>query len=163
MYKINDYVVYQKNVCKIIDIKEKYMKDIDYYILEPTSDNSLKVKVPTNSKVIRDVISPTEVNKIICNIPSVETLDINDKNIEVEYKKLLASSSHEDLIKIIKTAYSRNKQRVESKRKISDKDKTYFEQAEKYLYNEFAIALNKSFDETKEYVINEVQKEVINE
>ena len=163
MYKINDYVIYQKNVCKIIDIKEKYIEDIDYYILEPMYDKSLKIKVPTNSNVIRDIISVDTVNKIIENIPNINSLDIDDKNIETQYKVLLTNATPENLIKIIKTTYLRNKQRLESKRKISDKDKSYFDQAEKYLYNEFSIALNKSFDETKEYVINQVEKELINE
>ena len=163
MYKINDYIVYQKDVCKIIDIKEKYIKNTDYYILEPILDKSLKVKVPTNSKAIRSIISQVELNKIISIIPNIETLDIDDKNIEMEYKKLFSNGTHEDLIKIIKTTYCRNKLRVDSKRKISDKDKSYFEQAEKYLYSEFSVVLNKSFDETKKYVINEVEKELINE
>ena len=35
-------------------------------------------------------------------------------------------------------------------------DDSYFKKAEKYLYNEFSIVLNKTYDETKEYVINEV-------
>ena len=32
----------------------------------------------------------------------------------------------------------------------------YFNLAEKYLYNEFSVVLNLSYDETKEYVINSV-------
>ena len=161
MYKIGDYVVHIKDVYKIVDIKKKYIKNIDYYILEPVLDTSLKVKIPTNNNKIRNLITLTEVNKIINNIINIEPLNVDDKNIETEYKKLLMNPTHEDYIKIIKTSYLRNKQRIESKRKISDKDKNYFEQAEKYLYTEFSIVLNKSFNETKEYVINMVKKEVI--
>lgn len=51
----------------------------------------------------------------------------------------------------------RNKEREENKKKQSDKDHHYFELAEKYLYNEFSIVLNKTYEETKEYVINEVE------
>ena len=163
MYKIGDYVINKKDVCKIVDIKEKYMKDKDYYILESINDKSLKLKVPVDSKYIREVISIDEVNNIINNIMNVECLDIGDKNIESIYKELLSNPTHENLIKIIKTAYLRNKNRVDAKRKISDKDKNYFEQAEKYLYTEFSVVLGKSFSETKKYVINEVEKLKINE
>ena len=31
MYKIGDYIVYQKYVYKIVNIKEKYLTDIDYF------------------------------------------------------------------------------------------------------------------------------------
>ena len=48
----------------------------------------------------------------------------------------------------------RNEARLNEKKKISEKDTKYFDLAEKYLYNELAISLNKSFDETKKYIIN---------
>ncbi|MBQ8892443.1 MAG: CarD family transcriptional regulator [Bacilli bacterium] len=163
MYNIGDYVIHKKEVCKIVDIKNKYMKNKDYYVLESVSDNSLKLKVPVDSKYIRETITKDEVNNIINNMMNIEYLDVDDKNIESIYKDLLNNPTHENLIKIIKTTYLRNKNRIDAKRKISDKDKNYFEQAEKYLYTEFSVVLGKSFEETKQYVINEVEKLKINE
>ena len=77
--------------------------------------------------------------------------------IEYEYKKLINSGRHEDLIKIIKTTYLRNKKRLDSKKKISDKDQHYFLLAEKYLYNEFGTVLNLSYEDVKKYVIYKVE------
>ena len=162
MYNLGDYVVYQKNVYQIKEIKEKYINDLDYYILNSVNDNSLILNIPTNNKLIRNLISKDELNNIIKNIPLIETLNIDDKNIESEYKKILNNPSHEDLIKIIKTTYLRNKERIDSKRKISDKDRNYFELAEKYLYTEFSIVLDMDIEDTKNYIINEVEKELIN-
>lgn len=158
MYKIGDYIVYQKYVYKIVNIKEKYLTDIDYFFLENVIDKSLKVKIPITSKAIRNIMSKEEIDKIISNIKQIDILDINEKNIELEYKQLLNSGKPEDLIKIIKTTYLRNKQRLDSKRKISDKDKNYFEQAEKLLYTEFSVVLNMNFDDTKNYIIQEVER-----
>jgi len=76
--------------------------------------------------------------------------------MEYEYKNLLSSGSHEDLVKIIKTTYLRNKERIDNKKKISDKDNRYFQLAEKYLYNEFSIVLGLTIEDTKEYVIDKV-------
>ena len=42
MFKINDYIVYNKDICKIERILEKYYNDEDYYELKSVSDNSLK-------------------------------------------------------------------------------------------------------------------------
>lgn len=163
MYNIGDYIIYLKDVCKILDIKEKYMNNTDYYILSPINDESLKLNIPINNKSIRNLISKEEVNNIINNILNIEILEYDDKTIEFEYKKLLTSGTHEDLIKIIKTSYLRNKKRIDNKKKISDKDKNYFELAEKYLYTEFSIVLDMSFDNTKEYVIDKVLKGIKDE
>ena len=60
------------------------------------------------------------------------------------------------MIKIIKTAYLKNKERLENKKKISDKHNKYFEKAERILYNEISIVLGKTFVEAKEYIIEKV-------
>lgn len=78
--------------------------------------------------------------------------------LEVEYKRLLHEGGYEGLIKIIKTTYLRNNDRINNKRKISEKDNEYFKLAERFLYSEFSVALGISYDEAKEYVINKVKK-----
>lgn len=163
MYNIGDYVVYLKDVCKILDIKKKYMNDTDYYILSPVNDNSLKLNIPVNNHSIRNLITIEKINEIINNILNIKTIECDDKSIEQEYKKLLNNASWEDLITIIKTTYKRNQARLDNKKKISDKDKNYFELAEIYLYTEFSIVLNMSFEETKEYIIKKVEEGVVNE
>ncbi len=163
MYKKNEYVVYKKDVCKIKDIKHSDVTNKDYYILIPVYDESLKINLPVeNEKLfLRSVISCDKADSIIDNMKNIEPIEnITDKNIELIYKSLLNNGSHEDLIKIIKTTYLRNEARINDKRKASDKDSRYFNLAEKYLYNELAIALNMSFEETKEYIINKMNKKV---
>lgn len=61
-----------------------------------------------------------------------------------------------DLIKIIKTTYLRNKERIDNKRKSGDRDEFYFNKAEKYLYNEFGLVLGMKFHEVKNYIIDKV-------
>lgn len=156
MYKVGDFVVYKRDVCKVLEIKKAYFKDLDYFILLPLNDKTLKIQVPTNNKFLRDIISKEKVEEIINNIPNIVLIETDNKLIENEYKRLLNSDKYEDLIKIIKTTYLRNKEREDSKKKISDKDKFYFEKAEKILYSEFSIALNMTFDETKKYVTDKV-------
>jgi len=153
MHKINEYIIYKKEVCKIKEIIPKYYKDMDYYLLSPLSDDTLTIKVPISAKDIRNLISKKEVSKIIKNIPNIEVIDTNNLKLEETYKKLIANATHEDLIKIIKTAYLRNKERLDNNKKTTDKDNYYFNLAEKYLYEEFSIVLNKTYEETKNYVI----------
>ena len=44
------------------------------------------------------------------------------------------------------------------KKKIGEKDSNYFRLAEKYLYSEFSVILNLTVEETKNYIIKEVEK-----
>ena len=94
MYNIRDYIIYLKDVCKIFDIKKNYINNMDYYILIPTNDISLKLNVPINNKTIRKLISKEEVNRIVDNILNIETINYDEKTIEFEYKKLLNNGTH---------------------------------------------------------------------
>lgn len=158
MFNVGDFVVYKKDVCKIVDYKEKHIKDNDYYELVPILDNSLKIVVPVDSGYLRNVLSRRDVEEIIDMIPNIGVIEINDKLIENEYKRLLQENTYNGLIKIIKTTYLRNEDRINNKRKISEKDDNYFNLAEKYLYSEFSVALGIPYDEVKKYVIDRVKE-----
>ena len=156
MFKVNDYLVYGKDVCLVKEIKK--LNDQDYYSLVPVNDDSLKITIPINSDKIRSLISKEEANKLIKEIPSIETINTEDKFLESEYKRLLTNGTHKDLITIIKTAYLRNKERLSKKKRIMDKDKEYLNDAEEILYNEFKIVLDLSYEDTKDYINKNVDK-----
>jgi len=156
MYKLQDYVVYKKDVCIVKEIRKNHINNNDYYLLVSLLDESLNTLVPVDNRCgyIRSLISKEEVEEIIKRIPRIPIIKSDSKNIENEYKILLSKCTHEDLIKIIKTTYLRNKERTDNNRKIGDKDKLYLEKAEKYLYTEFALVLGMTFDEVKEYIVD---------
>lgn len=158
MFNIGNYVVYKHEVCKIIELK-KGRGDKDYYTLVPLTDNTLKIELPIDlaNKSIKKLITKDYALELIKKMSEIEVVEVDTKLLESVYKKLLADETHESLIKIIKTTYLRNKERIDSKRKVSDKDDYYFRLAEKYLYNELSIVLDKSYDETKEFIIKEVE------
>lgn len=158
MFKVKDYVIYKRDLCIVKEIKEKFYNNKDYYVLTPISDDSLTIKVPSDSKDLKHVISKEETLKLIKKIPDIEIIESNDRLIENEYRTLLHTNNHEDLIKIIKTTYLRNEERRNLGKKIGDKDNDYFKKAEKYLYNELAVSLNMTYDECKDYIISEVEK-----
>lgn len=152
MYKIGDYVVYKKDVCIIKEI------DDNYYVLNPVDDKSLTIKVFCTSNLIRDIITKEESEKLINSIPNIEVINVSDKLLENEYKRLLTTGSLEDLVKIIKTTYLRNENRINNHKKIGEKDDNYFKKSEKLLYNELAISLGKTYEETKNYIKEKVDE-----
>ena len=158
MYKIGDLIVYKRDVCRVLEYKEKYFKDKDYYSLNPIYDNSLKIDVPIDSTLLRNVMSKEKAEDIINSIPSIDIIDVNDKMMENEYKRLINEGGYEGLVSVIKTTYLRNNDRLNSKRKISEKDENYFNTAEKILYGELAVALDMSIEDIKDYVIKRVNE-----
>ena len=100
MFKKGDLLVYKKDVCIVEEIKEKYIKEIDYYILTPITDKSLRIQIPTNSNAIRNLISKEKVDYLIKLIPNIDVIKTDSKTLEQDYKQLMQSGTHEDLIKI---------------------------------------------------------------
>lgn len=147
-----DYIVYRKETCKIIE------KEDGYYRLVPVNDTSIKYKVPVDSNFLKKVITKEEIDRLLLEMPEINTIDLGEKQIEQEYKELMKSGTHEDLVKIIKTSYLRNQIRILNNKRISEIDDEYFKRAEKYLYEEIGIVLNLSFENTKEYIINKLKK-----
>ena len=150
MFKVGDYVVYRRDLCIIKDIN-----DDKYYKLSMINDDSLIISIPITNDLglLREPIKESVARELITKIPNIKPLNINEKLLENSYKELMRTNNHEDLIKIIKTTYLRNKERKDNGKKISDKDESYFQLAEKCLYNELSYALNMSYDECKNYII----------
>lgn len=149
MFKENDYVVYRNDVCLIKSITN------DYYKLSPVRDNSLIISLPLDSKNIRHIMSKSEATKLVEHIKDIDIIEIeSDRYLEQAYKNLLCSEDYDDLVKIIKTTYLRNKHRKDEKKKVGEIDEKYFELAENKLYDELSISLNMTIDEIKEYIFN---------
>lgn len=156
MFNVNDYVIYNHSVCKIIGFDN--FNGRDYYVLNSLSDSSLKINVPIDNKNIRGLITKEKIYNVIKEIPSISCVSVDSKNIDVAYKSLLDDGSYESLISIIKTSYLINKDRLDNGKKVRDKDNYYFKLAEEYLYGEFSVVLGMSYDDTKSFVISEVSK-----
>jgi len=160
MFKKGDYVVYKRDVVEIVGMKINGLNHQEYYVLVPVDDKSLKIDVPIDNRLgyLRSLITKSAVKNLIKKIPEIPLIETNNKLIENDYKMLMSDGSHESLIKIIKTTYLRNKERLDNNKKVSDKDNYYFNLAEKYLYNEIAYTLGISYDDVREYILKEVIK-----
>lgn len=157
MLKVGDYVIYQEQVCQIKEQKINEFTKLESFILVPVTDSSLKLNVPVNNPNIKNLMTKEEIKNLIALMPSIPLIDIEDKLLENEYKRLYHSGSKEDLIRIIKTTYKRNQDRLNNNKKISEKDNKYFTLAENLLYSEIATVFGISLEEAKEYILANVQ------
>ncbi|NCC70841.1 CarD family transcriptional regulator [bacterium] len=157
MKKINEHVIYRREMCVIEDIQKIGSKD--YYTLSIFNDPSLKVKIPADNETLIDpVMTKKEALELIDEIQHIGVLDVGERNLDLEYKKLFNTKDRKDLIKIIKTTYLRNTARKENGKKAQEKDSIYFERAEKYFYSELAYVLDMPIKEVKKFVYDKVQE-----
>lgn len=156
MFKVNDYVIYKRDVCIILE--EKIISNYEYFVLQSTIDDSLKINIPKNmsSKLLRHLNTKKDIEKLISKIKTIPLLDVNSKNIEEDYKSCLRDETLESLIAIIKTSYFRNQSSLAHNKKMTDKDKYYYELAEKFLYNEIAYIYNTTYEDAKKYVLDKL-------
>ena len=156
MFKVNDYVIYKRDVCIILE--EKIISNYEYFVLQSTIDDSLKINIPKNmsSKLLRHLNTKKDIEKLISKIKTIPLLDVNSKNIEEDYKSCLRDETLESLIAIIKTSYFRNQRSLAHNKKMTDKDKYYYELAEKFLYNEIAYIYNTTYEDAKKYVLDKL-------
>lgn len=165
LLKINDIVLYgAEGVCKIKDItRENFGEGImEYYVLQPIYKDSLTIFVHTGNdhliSKMRRVLSREEIEKIILTMPEEELLSIEDESArEIKYQEIINSGDRRAVVKLIKTIYLRQKNRKEQKKKPYAIDERFLKEAEKLLYDEFALVLNVKPNQVLPLIIKQIE------
>lgn len=151
MFEIGEYVVKANSgICKIEEITELDLLGngelISYYVVVPIDEKSGKLFVPvgTSSSTLRHVVDEKQAWEIINSAPLIpEPHYENDKVREAGYKEAVKSCEPKTLIGILKSMYTRKKQRALQGKKSFALDEHFFKLAENYLYSELAFATGK--------------------
>lgn len=169
MFAVNDYIVYGNHgVCKVENIGTVSLAMVDknkvYYTLRPVYKNEAVVYAPVENpkSVIRPVLTKEDADKLIEEIPSLESVWIgNEKERELQYKAALRSCDCRELIRIIKTLYQRKVDRIKDGKKVTVVDERYFRQAEDQLYGELAFAMSMERNQVGEYLNTRISELVV--
>lgn len=167
MYKLEEYVVKNgSGVCKVDNIVQLDMAGIDrkrlYYMLVPIDDVNGKIYVPVDnsSQQLRRVISKKEAYELLDKISSVqEIMILNDKLREQKYKEVIKNYDPESLLRILKTTYLRKEKRMKQGKKSTTVDEYYMSLAEKLLFSEMCLVLDKDKEEVHNLITESVNKE----
>lgn len=168
MFQVKDIVIYgHHGVCEITEIGTLKMPMADqeklYYTLRPVYHKDSAVYAPVENRkiIMRPVITKEAAEKLISQIPEIETVWIvNEKAREVQFKEALQTCDCEELVKIIKTLYHRKQQRLESGKKVTVVDEKYFRQAEEKLYEELAFVLGMEKNKVGTYISAHMEEKV---
>ncbi|NLM43197.1 MAG: transcriptional regulator [Clostridiales bacterium] len=167
MFNVNDYIVYgTTGVCQVLEIrkeKDENNNEIQYYILQPVYNKTMKIKTPVdNDKVImRSVITKEKVLSLIKSMPEQETVWIEDYRKRSEaYKAALRTANCQEWIKIIKTLYQKKKEKTAEGKKLMKADEEIMKAAEKSLHEEFAVVLDISPDEVPPFILKHISSAI---
>lgn len=157
-YQKGDFVVHGNQVGKIVDIVARDGQD--YYKVSAINDETLFLYTPIKEvgSRLRPIISTKDADELIEEMLSIEPIDINSRTAETTYEKLAKSGNHKDIIRLLKTSYLRCEAQRSAGKARNERDKTSLRTAERLLYSELSVALGKSYEETKRYVIDRVSK-----
>lgn len=151
-YTIGDTVVYGGNgVCKVSEIEMKNLfgdGEEEYYVLTPLflrQASTLYVPV-NNTKMtskIKPVISRSEADELVKNMPNIITDWIEDKNKRKDtFSHLINFGTREDIIGIINLIEQHRDMLSADGKKLNMQDEKILNDAEKRMNGEFAVAFN---------------------
>lgn len=163
MFQVGEYIVCDHNgVCQVLAVTEmpELKKDVLYYQLEPVYSRGSRIFVPVDSNklVMRRVFTEEEVETLLKEISSIETIWIsNEKKREEQYREVARKYDCREWVKIIKTIYLRKRNRRMEGKKITYIDEKYMKLAEENLYGEISIPLKISPDRVERFIRNRIE------
>lgn len=167
MFSTGEYIIYSSTgVCKIEDIRKERFNGAsrDYYILKPEYLSNSTIYAPVGSSEVRmkKVISKEDVQQLIRSMPDEETIWIDDDNARKEkFNELIKFGNRRDLIRLLKTLHCKQKEKIASGKKFHSADERIMKEAEKILFEEFALVLEISPDEVVGVIRDEFEAQQV--
>ena len=132
-----------------------------YYKLTPVRTGGT-IYIPVDSKMfMRPVITRQEADALIRQMPYIcerVCSSRDQRTLNEHYKASIRAHSCEELVRLIKSVYVKNRRLIQSGKKAGKTDLEYRKKAETLLYEELSVALDLSVEEVKSYVEKRVEK-----
>lgn len=166
MYKKGEYVIYGNNgICQIVNIGVPVGTPMarsgkEYYTLTPVFGSG-NIYAPLDTKVfMRPILTKEQAEDLIAQIPEIQGEAFEGKDVRAlseKYKGCLDTHQCEDLVKLIKTVYIKEKTMVESGKKLAKTEQEFGKLAKELLHREFSVALEVPYEEVEAYITKKVE------
>lgn len=129
--------------------------DTLYYKLTPVYDTETIYTPITTKAFMRPVMTRGQAEDLIERIPSITEAVCDNRDMKMlneRYRACLSTHSNDDLIRLIKSVYIKNRRSIKAGRHMGQTDQQYMKRAEKLLYGELSVALGMAYDEVQPYI-----------
>lgn len=149
MFAKGDVVSYgTTGVCRIDGECEQKVKGEmkKYLVLKPVYQDNSTVFVPVDNKVLMDrlksLLTFEEVEQLIEGMPEDDTRWIeNDTERTEKFRSILKGGDRSELVKMVRSLYLHRQSQFAKGRKLHAADEHFLKDAEKMLFDEFAVVL----------------------
>jgi len=167
VFSVCDIVNYGTvGVCRIIDVTEREFggESREFYVLKPVYDDKSTVYVPVGNQKLVDkmkrVLTAEEVYEMIRCLPQASSAWIEDERVrEKEYRNILQSGSREEMVRMIKALHTHREQQALKGKKLRIADERVLKEAERILYDEFALVLEIRPDQVIPFIFQQLEPE----
>lgn len=164
MFNVNDKILYGTHgICKITNITEQKFNGSAnrYYILQPLHNPSSTIYVPMDNEKLmskmRRILTEEEIYELIKAMPDENTSWIENKNERNErFRSILSSGDRTEIIKLIKVIYQHKEELKAIGKKLHASDEQFFKEAEKIIYDEFALVLNIRYEQVLPFIVDQI-------
>ncbi|MBC8571452.1 CarD family transcriptional regulator [Zongyangia hominis] len=164
MYHVNDTILYGSHgVCKITGITKKDFGRVsdEYYILEPVYNN-FTIYVPMHNDALAEkmhrVLTAEEIQAMIRSMPEEDTCWVENENERKErFKDILARGNRREVLQMIKALYLHQREQQDKGKRLHMADERFFHEAEKMLYDEFALVLNITPEQVLPFILEQIK------
>lgn len=167
MFKKGTFIIYgTTGVCQVADIGRVTSVPVahpekDYYTLTLLrTGGTIYIPVDT-AQFMRPVMTPEEASRLIARIPHISesVCEVRDhRALDSHYRASLQAHSCEELIRLIKSVYKKNRIMSARGKKPGRTDTEYKRKAETLLHEELSVALGIPYDDVPQYIEREMSR-----
>ena len=151
MFQIGDHVYYASGgVCYVADVcyapLSGMKKDKQYYVLRSMHDGNSVMYVPVQSETVflRALLAREAAESLLERIGEIEEIvEPNAKALKMKYIEAMRQHDPAEWVRVIKTVNGRIRKLAEHSKtqRISDTERSFAEDAKRYLYMELSLTL----------------------
>lgn len=169
MFQIGDKILYgSSGACLIeqITLMRFGRTREQYYVLRPIYQNAAVIYVPVNNPTlvskIRSMPSKTEVEQLLVQLHTVESVWIEDaQERKALFDQIMRNGDCADRVRLIKTLYHRKQQRLTEGKNLHVSDENFLRDAQRLLSDEFAYPLQLTPAEVSSYIQEQLAASII--
>ena len=160
MYQAGDWVVYGiHGACHVVGTEKQLVnrKRTQYLVLEPMSHTEsrfyLPLENPTALAKLKPVLTKDEMIALLASDEVRQDIWVPEDNMRKHYfRELLGSGDRVSVMRIITTLYRYRDAQLAAGRKFHQSDDNFLRDAEKLLISEISLVMEKSIEEAKTYL-----------
>ena len=153
MYQCGQLVVYGSHgVCRVMDIETRNIdkKNVEYYALEPTSQQGTRFYVPVHNKAVagklRNLLSREQWNDLIADTVLHFEVWIPDENRRVaQYREIINRADPRELMMIVRLLHNHREKQTAGGRKFHINDATILKNAESLISVELQYVMGEDY------------------